>query len=839
MKHLEILREWALRFVGFPWLGRFSIDVALGVRMLRKSWGMTLVGGLAITIVIAIAAGLFSFFQVFTGRTVPLEEGDRVVAIQTYDSLSGESTSPTLADYERWRDELESVETVGAFRTVRRGLIVANGAVSAVPADGAAELVSVAEMTATGFRLARIAPLLGRPLVEQDESAGAPPVAVIGESVWRSRFDSDPQVLGRAIRFGDTLHTVVGVMPEDFAFPINHRYWVPLRADLSREAWRTGPRIVVFGRLAPGASLESAQAELSAMGLLPDAASAESLDRLRPRIVPYAQAFIHILPSAAASILALVTLLLVPPCANIAILVYARTVTRQAEFAARFALGASRSRIVGQIFIETLVLAALAALVALAFVHVILSGIEVRSDQSPGASPFWMDFGISFETLVYVAGLIVLAALIAGAVPALRATSGLMAEGLRALGNRASVRLGATWTALVVAQIALAVAILPTAAELTWGFLRPGMLEPGFPTSELSTARLDLGAAADSAAGGAREARFAELQRELARRLADEGVSTVAFSSAIAGAEPALEIDVDDTAEAAADRERRFNAYYDVGVNRIDAAFLDAFGVRILAGRSFAAGDFQADSDAVIVNAAFARDILGDANPLGRRVRYIERPSQLEPWYEIVGVATNVPANDEKPRMYHPLVPGQVDPVTLTLRMGPGRAGMAERLREVAARVDSRLGVDEYATLDDTYAELRAQDNAVARGLVIVTTSVLLLSAAGMYALMSFTVNQRRREIGIRTALGARANRVLAGVFRRALGQVSIGAAAGLLLALVVRRYLPIDQLGGREIPGVVLAAATFMVLVGCLAASGPARRALRVQPTEALREDG
>ena len=189
--------------------------------------------------------------------------------------------------------------------------------------------------------------------------------------------------------------------------------------------------------------------------------------------------------------------------------------------------------------------------------------------------------------------------------------------------------------------------------------------------------------------------------------------------------------------------------------------------------------------------------------------------------------------------MYHPLEPGRLDPVTMTLRVRSDRAGMAERLRELGTRVDSRLGIVEYATLEQTYSELRAQDIAAATALVIVTTSVLLLSAAGMYALMSFTVSQRRREIGIRAALGAQPGRILVGVFRRALGQVSMGALAGLLFAFVVSRYLPIDQLGGRDVPGIVPAAALLMVLVGCVAAAGPARRALRAEPTEALREDG
>jgi len=823
----------------FSWLGRFSLDVVLGMRMLRKSWGMTLVGGLAIAIVIAVAAGLASFFQVFTGGTVPLVEGDRVVAIQSFDPISRQSVPTQLADYERWRDTLESVETVGAFRTVRRELIVGDDGARTAPSAGAAELVSVAEMTSSGFRLARVAPLLGRFLTEEDEASGAAPVVVIGETVWRSRFGSDPEVLGQRIRLGSTLHAVVGVMPQNFGFPINHQYWVPLPADLPADAWSQGPEVVVFGRLAPGFTLEGAEAEISAKGLLPDTSAADRQEPLRAQVVPYARAFVHIPPREAATILLFVTLLLVPPCANIAILVYARTVTRQAEFAARFALGASRGRIVDQIFIETLVLATLAALLALAFVHVVLSGIEVSIDQSPGANPFWMYPSISIETIVYVASLVVLAALIAGAVPALRATRGLMNQALRALSNRTSVRLGPTWTMLVVVQVALAVAILPAAAEMTWGFLRAGMLDAGFPESEFKTARLALSGpgpqdAAD--AGDSVEARYAELRRELVRRLREEGVSAVTFSSAIAGTEPVAEIGVEETA---VDRERRFNAYYEVGVNRIDAAFFDTFGARILVGRGFEAGDLRAASNAVIVNQTLAREVFGDVSPLGRRLRYVERPTQLERWYEIVGVSADVPGNDERPRMYHPLEPGQLDTVTMTMRVGSDRAGMPERLRALATQVDSRLGIDEYATLEQTYSELRAQDVAAATALVIVATSVLLLSAAGMYALMSFTVSQRRREIGIRAALGAQPRRILAGVFRRALGQISIGATAGLLIAFVVERYFPIDQLGGRDIPGIVPAAAALMLIVGCIAATGPAARALRAAPTAALREDG
>ena len=492
---LEALREQR----GLPWLGSSWLDVRLGLRLLVRNWGLTLVGGLAMSVAIGIAAVVFAAFDVIMWSPLPLEEGDRIVAIQIWDREAGQRRDTPWQDIERWRGSLQSVDDVGAFQTIRRNVITA---------DGSVELVAVAEISAAGFRVARVPPLIGRAIVDADLAPGAAPVIVIGHDVWQRRFAGARDVIGRELRLGETVHTVVGVMPDGFQFPFNFRYWVPLQPGADEMLRNTGPEGVVFGRLAPDATLARAHAEVSALGILPPALrSAQreggSIDA-RPnaeatgaRVVPYTFAFtgdfergeLGLLWSL--SSLALV-LLLLPPCANIAILNYARTVTRQQEFAARHALGGSRARIVWQLFIEALVLTAAAAGVALLILRVVSVVVAGRLQQIPGGPPFWMTFDVSYRTLLFVAGLAVAGAAVSGLVPALQATGRLARLGAGALAGRTSLRLGATWTTLVIAQVAFSVGVLPLAAELAWGTLRTGAVGPGFAAEEFATARVAL-----------------------------------------------------------------------------------------------------------------------------------------------------------------------------------------------------------------------------------------------------------------------------------------------------------------------------------------------------------
>ena len=836
---LEALREQR----GLPWLASSWLDVKLGLRLLVRNWGLTLVGGLAMTLAIAIAAVVFAAFDIVLWSPLPLNEGDRVVAIQVWDREAGRRRDTTWQDLERWRASLHSVGDVGAFQSIRRNIITP---------DGAVELASVAEISAAGFRVARVPPLIGRTIADADEAPGAVPVVVIGHGVWQRRFAGARDVVGRELRLGKDVHTVVGVMPDGFQFPFNFQYWVPLRIGADGVLRNTGPEGAVFGRLAPGATLARAHAEVSALGILPlDLRSAQPSFALRapegrregglaPRVVPYTFAFTGDFEPGELGLMwslssLLLVLLLLPPCANIAILNYARTVTRQQEFAARHALGGSRARIVWQLFIEALVLTAAAAGVALLVLRVVSVVVAGRLQNIPGGPPFWMTFGVSFRTLLFVAGLALAGAAMSGLVPALQATGRLARLGAGALAGRTSVRLGATWTTLVIVQVAFSVGVLPLATELAWGTLRTGIVGPGFAAEEFVTARVALEEGGDL---------LGNRQRELARRLlTDPGVVGVATALQPPGEEPWVFVDIegrDPATEVSVinGRPPGFLARF----NQVDPAFFDLYQVPGLGGRRFKEND---DADAVIVNRNFAETIAPGGNALGHRFRYVhatdgEWPHALEAdrWYEVVAVVGNLPVTTDARVAYHAAAPGQIHPAHLQLRLRGDPAGLAERLRTSAASVDPTLHVDEVRTLAEIYREHRFGDNLGAITIGAVTGSVLLLSAAGLYALMAFTVAQRRREIGIRSALGAQPGQLVASVFRRAFWQISAGSAAGMLAAYLAGRYVPIEQIGGLPIPGSVPGAAAFMLLVGVLAALGPARRGLRIDPTEALRSE-
>ena len=584
MQAMETVRDQR----GFLWLSSCWLDVKLGLRMLRKSWALTLVGGLAMTVAISAGAVVFAVSDVFFWAALPLDEGDRVVVLQTWDGRANRRLNTSRLDYERWRDTLRSVEEVGAFQVDERNLATA---------DSPTETVSIAAMTAAGFQLARVPPLLGRPIVEEDERDGADPVVVIGHDVWQSRFLANPAVVGQTVRLGDRVHTVVGVMPEGFRFPVNHRFWTALRPDPSDLVRSDGPFGAVFARLAPGATLEGAHAELTTLGLL---AVPEADQELEPRVVPYTFAFTGDFDRGEVRwmirlILVLGALLLLPPCANLAILIYARTVTRQEEFAARYALGASRGRIVGQLFIEVLVLAAVAAGAALFITRLALVQVQaILGEDLIDGPPFWMDFTLSFTTILFAACLGVFAATVAGLVPALKATGGQMQSGLRALGSRSGIQLGATWTALVVAQVAFSLAALPAAVEMAWGTLRPGIVGPGFAADEYLTARVgaDRDMLARTRADGDQRPfteRFGALQTELVRQLrAEPGVLDVSVAAAAPGQETWADVEVDGVALP---DDGIFEGNNLVRFNQVDDRFFDVFDAPLLTGRGFDAGD--------------------------------------------------------------------------------------------------------------------------------------------------------------------------------------------------------------------------------------------------------
>ena len=794
------------------------LDLKLGVRMLIKYPGLALAGGAGIAVAVAIAAGGFSvIYGNFLLTALPLPAGDRIVSLEMWDSAASKAERRALRDYRVWREELKSVVEISAFRTITPNLIV----------PGAQPMsVRVAAMTASGFGVARVQPLMGRYLMEDDEREGVPAVVVIGESVWRDQFGSDPAILGRTIQLGAVRHSIAGVMPEGYAFPLNHHLWVPLRTGIAPPQPLTGPELMVFGRLAPGATLAAAKAELSAIGGRAVQQFPTTYAHIQPRVMPYAYPFLGMQgKDDMAGVMAMQGLflsLLGVVCLNVAILVYTRTATRQAEIAVRTALGASRGRIVGQLFLEALVLAAVAAAAGVGIAMIALRLVAMATQHVVSELPFWITFQLIPEAVLYAGALSVFAAAIVGIAPALRATRSDPQHGLRIIGSGGSgMRLGKTWTALIVAQVAFAVAFLPPAVSSAWEDTRDGIAGLGFPAEQYLSAQL--GMDIDDAQ------RFAARQTELMRRLeAEPGVSGVTFSLRLPGDESNTRVGAEGV-----DAPPQL-----VRINRVDVDLFRTFDVPVLAGRALETADI-ASTGAVVINLSFAQKTFG-GNALGRRIRYAGN----EEWHQIVGIVPDFPTGvspgmrDISLKVYHAVAPGQVRPAALAIRMrGGDPLQFSRRLREVAAAVDPDLHLRYVRRLDEAMYSEQWISRLQAAVAGLVTLSVLLLSSAGIYALMSFTVSQRRKEIGIRAALGADWRRIVTSIFSRALLQLAAGAALGLALGIALEKGTSGGVMRGNA--AVVLpAVALFMMLVGFLAALGPARRCLRIEPTQALREE-
>ncbi|MCB1021043.1 MAG: ABC transporter permease, partial [Acidobacteria bacterium] len=665
------------------------LDLKLGARMLMKHPGLALIGGFGIAVGVAIAAGAFSVIHgAFLASTLPLEEGDRLVSLEIWDAAASKPEVRILHDFRLWREELRSVEELSAFRTVTLNLIAP---------ERQPESIRAASMSASGFKATRVAPLMGRYLTEEDEREGAPWAVVIAESVWRNRFAGDPAILGKTIQLGATLHTIVGVMPEGFAFPVNHRFWIPLRLDLSPAGPLSGPQLFALGRLAPGATLASAQAELGTVGRRAALAAPELYEHLQPRVLAYAKPFMGVHSARDVTGLqflqGVVFSMLVLVCLNVSILVYSRTVTRQGEIALRTALGAGRGRIIAQLFLEALVLSAVAAAAGIGIAELALRYAAGATMALAAELPFWVSFHLSWEAVLYAGALSVLAAAIVGVAPGLQATKRDLHAGLKQTGGgRSGMRLGATWTALIVAQVGFAVALLPAAVAGASADLRSGFADLGFAAERFLSAQV--------AMESPEESRFAARQDELTRRLQNEArVSGVTFAMANPGEERPARIEIQG--ERSESREAR--------VNRVDVGFFREFAVPILAGRDFVAEDaaLAGESGVVVVNDSFARNAFG-GDPLGRRVRYAAGAGQ-EPgrWFEVVGVVSDFPTGaspglDDSPlKLYHPAPVGAVGPVTLLLHVRDGQASsFAGRLREIAGAVDPELSLREVVPLD-------------------------------------------------------------------------------------------------------------------------------------------
>lgn len=805
------------------------VDVRLGLRSIVRTPGLSLVAVCALAI--GIPVGLAPMHAVDAlERTLPGDPAGRIRTLCFWRDTAHDHA--TTGDYAFWRTSLESFDALAAYRQVTVNI---NSGGGDLPVSGI-------EATASTFEILRSSAMLGRVLRADDQRLGAPNVVVIGHDLWRAQFAGDPHVVGREIRIGGAPFSIVGVMPAAFRFPTAHQLWMPLRAT-NDAVPRSGAPIEVFGRLAEGVTPDAAQAELQTLTSSLATANPEAFLRLHAAVLPsWHLTFDFPSPGGLRGLpeFSFVQILMLAPlfvaCVNVGLLIVAQTSTRASEFAVRTALGASRARIVTQVFVEFLVLAVLAAGAGL----LLLNWIPGRLLAALGITvPYWIDTGLTAATVVRGLALAVGCAVIAGVVPAMRMTGrSIDANIKRSRARRSGNRMGRLSSALIVIDVAVAVIAIGVAGGL-WGKVqatRPSASIDGVNAGEVLSVSLDVPSAGREQIARAQTALIEELRRE-------PEVRAVTFATALPRMDhPVRLMDVDPDATGIAPQAGPFK----VRTSRVAVDFFDQLKQPLVAGRGFDSRDLAEGSRAVIVNTTFAERAFGTTNVIGKRVRQAtsDRPA-VGSWLEIVGVVGHLGAHALTPSqddaMYLPLAAGNADPIQLAIWLRGEPAAFAPRLHAIARDVAPNAVVSMPTPLDQMFEGDWYLLRAFVVAAAILVGVLLSLAAAALYAILSLVVSQRTREIGIRVALGADRWRIARDVASHAVVQIGAGVLLGLPFAgALCYEFLELTGSGGSVPAAVAMAAVlglSVMLLVSLAACTVPTLRALRIAPVEALRD--
>ena len=779
-------------------------ELRLGLRLLRKQPVVTLTTLLALTVGIGLATTGFTLIDSVLYSRLPFPNGDRFVVLDAY---TEPDAARAVVDPDRFRflaEHASAFEHLGAFRDTEVNLLLPSGEI--VPVSGAG-------VTPHSIGVFPYAPILGRSLRAADGDRGAPAVMLLRESVWRRLFSSDPDIVGAVATVSGVTRTIVGVMPDAFRFPNSGEIWLPLGE--TDAASRT------FGVLRPGSEPAAANAQVGALSTQFEA-QAPAAPRLRIVVLRFTEAVSRGLEVLSYVLVSCLVLMLVVISANVANLVLARTAARSKELAVRTALGATRGRLIAQIFTEVLMLGAAAAAIGLAASQAALSWVtRTLTDM-----PFWVTFTASPRTMAFVAGATLLAAAIGGALPALRATRRDVADTLAAGTRGSAAGFGIAGSVMVAVQVAVSIALLNAALVMARGVA--GYMNPSLrvPATEVLTARV-----------WSERATAGEIVDAIAGM---PGAIAAGAATSLPGLSPAAEMTAVE--EIPGEPARVTQPAPAVAVR---SGFLEALGATAHAGRLFGHSDFAPAAPPVaVVNEPFVRKFFGGMSPIGRRIRAVPARADTprEPWREIVGVVPDLglSAGDENlaAGFYVPM--GSARLFHVAVRTTGDARRLTGVLRTAVAGVDPAIQLRDVAPLRDVGREDRAVFAGIGAALGALGGIALLLSVIGTYAILSLSVTRRTREIGIRAALGASPGQVLRAIMGRTCLPPAVGAVIGIALgqAFVAARGIFAFRLPDGSGPWGLPALAAVMVAAGLLSAWVPARRALAVAPAEAFRSE-
>lgn len=819
-------------------MGNLAADVRHAIRRLIRTPGTAIIAVLAVALGIGLTATMFSIVNGMILRGLPFEEPHELTVMMRLNPTEGPSR--LVGRVHDYHDIIERQTTFEAIAATNQ-----QSTFNVSPPDGDPEFISGVYATSNLFALLGVEPMLGRVFGPGDEIVGAPPVAVIGHRFWQERLGADPTVVGRTIRVNGADATVLGVMPEGFGFPFNQQLWQPLQADPLALPRGEGPPLIFAGRLADGVSVQQGQADIERIMNQLAEEYPDTNAGMTMLVRPYINEVLgYQIPPLLYTMLGAVALVLVIACANVANLLLARASRRTREVAICSALGASRGRVFFQLLSEAAIIAMIGSVVGIGIARVGIDQFNavMRSTFGGfGGVPFWFSVGLDPMVLSFVVLLTVLASLLSGVIPAAKA-SGMNANDVLKDGTRggSSLSIGRLSRTLVLVEVAASCALLVGAGLMVRTVTNYLTEEYAFETEGLftSTVTLPVETYPDSDA----RRRFIDELAPVLRALPGVQDATVASDAPVLGfTNGRFAIEGEMYAQS--------RDYPNARIAMVDDRYFETLETSVLTGRDFSAADTADAEPVMIVNQAFVEVNFPGESAIGRRVAIrgtsqagvSERNDDL--FYTIVGVAPDLYTESQiftlpTETIYVPLAQRPTSALTILARVaGEDPLSITRPLKEALGAIDPDLPLTASQSMNEALANNFSFLNVFAALFIIFGISALVLATIGLYGVLSFSVTQRRHEVGLRVALGATPGNVRGMVLRQGFRQLVIGLAIGLALAFALGRGISVLLYQVSPTDPIVIGGIVLVLLVaGLVACYIPARRATRVDPLEAMR---
>jgi predicted permease len=807
-------------------MNQLLTDIRSGVRMLVKYPTLSLVAILTLGLGIGLSTTVFCVVNGGLFKGLPFPEADRIVAVVGTNPSQNQPQRPiSVQDLAIWQERQTSFEKFGAYSFA---------AVNLATEGERPQRYSSGQLTVAAFEALGVRPVLGRGFQPGDDRPGAEPVVLVGHDLWRERYSGSPSIIGQTIRANGVQRVVIGVMPEKFAFPIREALWTPLSIDPLATPRGQGPNYQVIARLKPDVSLEQARSQASTIAAQLASEFPATNRGVGGDVLPYTKTILgqEIYNLLYTMLGAGIGVLLIA-CVNVSNLLVARASLRQREVAVRMALGAGRHRVVRQHLTEVLVLATFGA--ALGIVFSIFGMRWFTQALSVNPPPFWITFELDYRVMLFVLALVVIASVFAGGLPALHAARVNAGAALKDDSRSStSARLGRFSSGLVVAELAVSCGLLIAAGLMIKSVVQLKNVPMPFAIENVLTARVDL--PRSDYASPAASIRFYEQLLPKLREV--PGVEAATLSDGLpAAGNGAIRVQIEGKA---------YSQESDYPLARegiVTAGYFETFQTKLLGGREFRPSDTSTAQPVAIVNESFARTHFPGLDPLGRQMRRVIAALPNEPWLTIVGVVPDllmegIGNNNASPLGYYiPIAQSDVgNAVRIAVRTGSDPAAVTSLLRSAVASLDPNLAIYDIQTMRRVIDRQTWFYTVFGTFFMAFGICALLLAAAGLYGVMSFSVTQRAREMGVRSALGAQGLQLIVLVMRKSIVQLAIGLFLGLGLALLASGALQPVLYHVNPRDGAVFAAVVATLALASLIASFlPARRVTKIDPVLAL----